>query len=100
MNKFWKFVFVALLIFFIFQLIKDILQILDIHTLISDTLTTNHKWCRPYCDYATLPHEVFGIIATLIVLRRSKLGILGVLVLLSLPLWTIGFVMEILGLNK
>jgi len=100
MNKFLKYLFIFLLGFFILHLIRDILQILDIHTWISDTLTTNHKWCRPYCDYATLPHEIFGIVGSYIVLRRNKLGLLGILVLLSLPLWTIGFVMEFMGLNK
>lgn len=100
MSKALKFIYLILLIFFVLHLLRDILQIFDIHTLLSDTVTTNHKWCRPYCDYATLPYEIFGIVGSFIVLRRNKMGLIGVVVLLSLPLWTIGFVMEFLGLNK
>lgn len=97
--KFWKVIFYLLLTYFIVHLVRDILQILDVNIPLATTLQTNHKWCSPYCDYATLPHELFGIIASVIVLKRNRLGILGVLVLLSLLLWTIGFVMEFFGLN-
>jgi hypothetical protein len=99
MNKFWKWFFYLLVTLFITHLIRDILQIFDVNIPLATFLQTNHKWCRPYCDYATLPHELFGIIASVIILKRKRLGILGVLVLLSLPLWTIGFVMELFGLN-
>jgi len=99
MKRFWKSLFVFLLIFFIVHLTRDIMQILHVDNLLATTLRTNHLWCRPYCDYATFPHEIFGIIASSIVLKRNKMGFLGILVLLSLALWPIGFVMEILGLN-
>jgi hypothetical protein len=100
MNKIWKVIFYLLLTFFILHFVRDLLQIFDVNTPLATTLQTNHKWCRPFCDYATLPHELFGIIATVLVLKRNRLGILGLLILLSLPLWTIGFMMEFLGLNS
>ncbi len=100
MNKFFKFIFTLLLAFFIVHLLRDILQIYHVDTPLATLVRTNHLWCRPYCDYATLPHEIFGIIASSIVLRRNSIGILGILTLVSLPLWTIGFVMEMFGLNQ
>lgn len=100
MNIFGKSLFLLLLTFFIVHLIRDILQIYHVDTPLATLLRTNHLWCRPYCDYATLPHETFGIIGSSMVLRRNKAGVLGIIILLSLPLWTIGFVMEALGLNK
>jgi hypothetical protein len=100
MNKFLKIIFTLLLVFFIIHLVRDLLQVYHVNTPLATMLRTNHLWCRPYCDYATFPHEIFGIIASSIVLRRNKVGILGILVLLSLTLWTIGFVMEGLGLNR
>lgn len=100
MNKFWRSLFTLLLAFFIIHLIRDIMQIFHIDNPLATILRTNHLWCRPYCDYATFPHEILGIIASSVVLKRNKLGLLGLLVLLSLPLWTIGFVMQTLGLNN
>ncbi|MEK7571628.1 MAG: hypothetical protein AAB553_05125 [Patescibacteria group bacterium] len=100
MNTFVKLLFSLLLAFFVIHLLRDILQIYNIDTPLATLLRTNHLWCRPFCDYATLPHEIFGIIGSSIVLKRKKVGILGWLVLLSLPLWSIGFVMEGLGLNR
>jgi hypothetical protein len=47
----------------------------------------DHYWCRPYCSYVTLPFEIFNIIALSIVLKRNKVGFLGVVVLASLPFW-------------
>ncbi|MEK7571429.1 MAG: hypothetical protein AAB553_04075 [Patescibacteria group bacterium] len=94
MNIFWRSIFIVLLAFFVVHLLRDILQIFDVNTPLATLMRTNHSWCRPFCDFATLPHEIFGIIGSSIVLRRNKMGILGWLVLLSLPLWTIGFVME------
>jgi len=81
------------------HLVRDVLQILDVNTPFATLLESNHRWCRPYCDYAVLPHELYGIMASVIVLKRNKVGLLGKVVLLSLPLWSIGFVMEFLRLN-
>lgn len=99
MNTLWRSIFYILLTFFILHTIRDILQILNVNFFLATMIPTNHRWCRPYCDYAAFPHEIFCMIGTVIVLRRNKIGILGFLVLLSLPLWTIGFVMEYLDMN-
>ncbi len=87
-------IFLLLLLFFIFHTIRDILQIFDIKTPLATFLQTNHPWCRPYCDFVTFPLELFGIVGSLIVLKRKTVGLVGILVLLSLPLWSIGFVTE------
>ncbi|MBP7967237.1 hypothetical protein KAZ66_03095 [Candidatus Woesebacteria bacterium] len=97
MNIFWKSVFYILLVFFILHTIRDILQIYDVDTPLATFMQTNHLWCRPYCDYAVFPHEVLGFIGTVIVLKRDHVGYIGACVLLSLPLWTIGFTMQLLG---
>ena len=99
MHMLWKGFFYLLAAFFVLHTIRDILQIYDVHTPLARLWQTNHWWCRPYCDYAVFPHEILGFIGTVIVLKRNKIGMVGVLVLLSLPLWTVGFVMELLQLN-
>lgn len=78
-----------LLIFFIYHLIRDILQILNVNNLFSNIGHRLHEWCKPYCNYVTIPPELFGIVASAIVLIRNKVGMTGKILLLSLPIWLI-----------
>lgn len=100
MQRNTKIFFVLLLFFFILHTFRDIFQILHIHTWLSDTMRTNHPWCRPYCDYAVFPHEIYGIIATSRVLQRNKVGILGMSVIFAFILMWLGFILQIMGINS
>lgn len=89
MSKIWHWAFILLLLAFIYRLVRDALQIIEVHNILTDIdlVYRPHQWCAPYCDYVSLPPEIFGIIGSAVVLKRKRLGILGVLVLLSLILW-------------
>jgi hypothetical protein len=89
MKLFTRTIFLLILIFSSYHLIRDILQILGIELFTIDFLHRSHLWCKPFCGYVTFPLEIFGIIGTIIVLKRKSLDLLGVLVLLSLILWPI-----------
>lgn len=87
MNSFLKSFLALILILSIYHLIRDILQILDIEYSFVNIFHRDHIWCKPYCDYVTLPLDFFGIIASFVLLKRNKLGLLGILLILTLPLW-------------
>lgn len=86
MNKTWKTIFTVLIIVFTIHFVRDILQIFDIDNLLT-TPSGPHRWCKPYCDYVTVPPELFIIISSIIVLKRNKVGKLGFVVLASLIYW-------------
>ncbi|PJC30186.1 hypothetical protein CO051_07005 [Candidatus Roizmanbacteria bacterium CG_4_9_14_0_2_um_filter_39_13] len=65
------------------------LQNFGVHNIFIDILHRPHVWCGPYCDIATYPLDLLGIVGSLIVLRRNYLGKIGFAVLLSLLLWPI-----------
>lgn len=94
MSNSWRFIFLFLLLFFILHFIRDILQIAEIHTLLSDSFRSNHRWCRPFCDYVVFPPEIFGIIASFMVIKRNTIGLLGKLLLVSLLFWPIALLMQ------
>ena len=86
-NAIVKIIFIFLLIIFSYHLIRDIFQIFGYQHSIATIYHRTHQWCKPLCNYVTIPPEIFIIITSVIVLRRNKVGLLGVIALLSLPMW-------------
>ena len=86
---FIRWLFLALLIFFTYHLIRDILQIFNIDNLFTSIGHRSHNWCKPYCNYVTIPLEIFGIVTSFLVLKRNEIGIFGKVLILSLPIWLI-----------
>ena len=94
MSKFLRWVTILFLGFFIYHLIRDILQIFNIRgNIIADLFITSHYWCRPYCDYITIPPEVIGTVLSLVILKRKKFGLLGIVVLACITFIFIGFLL-------
>jgi len=89
MSKTWKTTFTVLTLVFTYHLARDIFQALEIHNFIIDFLHRPHQWCQPACDYVTIPPELFIIVSSTIILKRNRVGKLGVAVLISLLLWPV-----------
>jgi len=87
MNKAWKIIFTVLIIIFTYHLIRDVSQTIGVSNPLVDVLHRPHQWCRPYCNYVTIPPELFIIISSIIILKRNKVGTLGFAVLVSLIFW-------------
>jgi hypothetical protein len=89
MKKSLRFLFIILIILFSYHLMRDVLQIVGIQNILTqiDLVYRDHYWCKPYCDYVSIPPEVFGIIGSSIVLNRGKIGAIGIAVLASLVFW-------------
>ncbi len=88
MNKLLRIFLIGLLTFSVYHLVRDVFKdILGIHTIIFDFADRDHLWCKPYCASIAISHAIFYIIAISIILKRNKFGILGVIVLISLPFW-------------
>lgn len=68
----------------IYHLIRDVLQIAGIENVLTEIGSRNHEWCGTYCDYVTLPFDLFFIVTPVIIQRREKVGRLGVAVVASL----------------
>lgn len=84
-NKIIQSALVAILAFSTYHTVRDILQIYGAHNIFADWLHWEHRWCKPYCDYVLFPPELFNIAAIGIILKRGKLGILGILVFATIP---------------
>lgn len=86
MSKTIRFIFIFLLIASIYHIIRDVLQILEIHNWFSDVLSYERNWVRifgPYFgDYYLFPWEIVTIIGSIIVLKANKIGFLGKIVIL------------------
>lgn len=94
MPKVLKTIFIFLFVYFIFHTIRDILQILNLYgNPISDMFRTNHNWCRPICDFITLPQELIGIFLSFIVLKRNRAGMLGIIAVIAFILMLFGFLL-------
>lgn len=87
MSNIWKTIFTILVVIFVLHLIRDVLQSIGVRNSVVDFLHRPHQWCKPYCNYVTIPPELFIIISSMIVLRRDKIGKLGFAVLISLIFW-------------
>lgn len=89
MNKYLKLLFIAILIFSAYHFVRDIAQTFDWHTSFSNIGHRPHEWCGQFCDIVTYPLDIAGIIIPLIVLKRNRIGKIGILLLASMPLWII-----------
>jgi hypothetical protein len=89
MNKFWKAVFIIILIASIYHFIRDLLQTLDLDSVFTDIAHRPHEWCGQYCDVVTIPFDVISIAVSAFILNRNRVGKLGIALLASLPLWII-----------
>lgn len=89
MNKFWKAVFIIILIASTYHFIRDLLQTFDLDSVFTDIAHRPHQWCGQYCDVVTIPFDVITIAVSAYTLKRNKVGKLGIALLASLPLWLI-----------
>lgn len=86
-HRLLKLVFIAILIFSVYHLVRDVAQTFDWHTSFSDVGHRSHEWCGQYCDVVTYPLDIAGIIIPIIVLKRNRVGKLGIALLAAMPLW-------------
>jgi len=74
-----------------YHFVRDLLQIGGIENFFTQVGHWSHDWCAGYCDYVTLPIDIFVIIGSAIIIRRGKIGNLGLLVVavlfLGLVMW-------------
>jgi hypothetical protein len=86
-------VFWIILILSIYHFIRDVLQTFGADNFLTNILHRPHAWCNNYCDYVTYPLDLLGIVGSSIILKRSRLGKLGTIVLISLPMWLLALLL-------
>ena len=86
-KRLFRFFFMVVLIFSTYHLVRDVLQTFEIQNLFTNILHRPHLWCKSYCNFVTYPLDLLGIIGSLFVLKKSKPGTIGTIIILSLPLW-------------
>jgi len=89
MNKFWKTVFIIILIASSYHFIRDLLQTFDLDNAFTDIAHRPHEWCGTYCDVVTIPFDIISIAVSAYILKRNRVGKLGIMLLASLPLWLV-----------
>jgi len=90
MNKYLKILFIIILVTSSYHMVRDLLQTFNFDSFFTDIAHRPHQWCGQYCDVVTIPFDIVGIIISAIVLKRNKVGLLGVLLLAMIPVF-IGF---------
>ena len=53
----------GLLLFAVYHLVRDVATtFFGVHVGVVDVAHRAHAWCRPVCDYVTMPLELFNIV--------------------------------------
>ncbi|QQG37795.1 MAG: hypothetical protein HYS26_04195 [Candidatus Kaiserbacteria bacterium] len=86
MHTLWRYAFVALLLFSIFHLGRDVLQYAGVENIFTTLLHRKLAWCDWYCDPLIIPYEIATIAGGAFVLWRDRIGIVGVIALGFPPL--------------
>lgn len=89
LSNYTRALFITILLFSVYHFARDILQTFGLDNIFTDILHWPHAWCGQYCDVVTWPLDIAGIGLAAIVLRQNKIGVLGILLLATLPLWLI-----------
>ena len=87
MGRMIKWVLIFVLLFSIYHLIRDILQILDVNFFLTSAWHRPHNWCSPYCGQATFTLDIAGILISVIGLRRGLNKIIASALIILLLLW-------------
>lgn len=90
MNPFLRFVFVLILLFATYHLIRDALQLFAANSVLANAFHWQHQWCGVYCDYIAFPFEIAAMFGAWIVLQRRRIGVIGILTLSFPPLILLG----------
>ena len=82
----WKLVMSVIFLWSAIHLARDIMQILGIHNIVTDTAARNHKWIESLLgklySYTSFPFEIFNLVAIPIIWGK-KMNIWGWLVIIS-----------------
>lgn len=85
MSALVRIVFVLILLFSAYHLVRDVMQFFGIENAFTNVLHWTHRWCGGYCDMVSIPLETVAIIGALIVLARGYVGIIGFLTMCFPP---------------
>lgn len=83
--------FALLIPFSLYHLCRDVLQDLQVKNALTAVFTMNKHWCSWYCNALTYPFEIFIALGSGVVLKRKKVGVIGILVLAVFVLWLLMF---------
>ena len=86
MNKGLCFLIYFIFICFVYHLIRDVLQVFEIHSVFTNFFHRPHLWCSQYCDFVTIPLDLLGIYGAVIILKRNYIGKSGVIFIVSILL--------------
>ena len=91
MNKItvWRILLLVLFVFSVYHLVRDVLQIANVHTAVFDLFHRHHRWCGSICNYVTLPTDVIGVLLPLAAHKKPQAWSVIVLSLL-VAYWPIG----------
>ncbi len=71
--KKWQLGFmVIILIGGLYHFLRDVLQVFDFSSTITDLFHREHKWCGSYCDYVTFPIDFLLIAFSITAIRKNK----------------------------
>lgn len=93
-------VLAGLLVFAVYHLIRDAsTTFFQADSTLVAVAHRPHEWCKPICDYVTMPLELVNIITIppVLVWRRpvtpGRVAVLAWLNLLSIPLWLLAWLL-------
>jgi hypothetical protein len=93
MSRYFRLLFYVICLFTLYHTIRDTLQVFGVHNDLTNLFHSNHLWCKPYCNFVTYPLDLLGVLGAYIVLKRNKLGVLGIAILATLPLWLLATIL-------
>lgn len=94
-----KYFFLALILFSFYHLLRDILQIFHIENFASTFLKTDKNWCSSYCNFITVPFELFILGGGVVIVKRNRVGVLGFFVISVFLIWTTMFLYDYFVFN-
>lgn len=93
MSSFLKIVFWGILLFSLYHVVRDLLQIVGVENMFTTIFHWPHTWCGWYCDWVMLPLELGAIAGATLVLRRNRVGLLGIVTMCFPPLLFLGTIL-------
>jgi hypothetical protein len=82
-----KLIFSGFLLFSLYHLVRDVVQIMGMQHPVFDVLHIPHAWCGNGCDWVTIPLDLVGVVGSGIILQRQVVGKWALVLIATMIMW-------------
>lgn len=92
--------FLLLILFSLFHFFRDLSQNYHLNNFSATIFKMDKNWCGSFCNNITIPFELFILGSSFFVVKRSRVGLLGITTVVVFFIWIAMFLYDYFVFNN